>query len=718
MKNIRAYFNLIRTKFCLNKLVRYIILAYLAICLVTGWISFIITKKNETQNLRKETIELLTLFDRYISAKIGGYGTYARILSENPLITGFYNHPEPDKVESMNKYLLDFNDSVGAYVTYIINKDGFTIASSNYKSPESLIGNNYSFREYFREAISGQPNGYVAIGTKTYLPGYYTAYPIRHGEDITGVFVIKYNLNIFQAKPFDIDGILLMADRNNVVFASNDDMYLFSTIGKLPEETMRQIKDSRQYLSEPLPPLPIVESINEDNATIITLHWKNAKDSKTYKDVKYLMEEVYNDKYDWHINILAGLSKVNKTVVERILYSVITVTIIFLVGILIAHMALDLRRRKEYEKSIKKINEGLEQKITERTQELMEKIEQMFLLEQTLHESEYKYRQLVEMSQEGILAIDKNGSITFLNKASAEMLGYELVDMQGVNFFEFMDDDAKAKAQGSVNNQMNTGQSDRLETTLLHKNGKLVYVAVSASPLMDEQGNFIGSFAIISDITKRKETEERLRKSLTEQELLLRELHHRVKNNLQVIAGLVGLQISHVEDESSKGALKDTQFRIQSIALVHEKLYNTETLSEISFKEYISGFASDLFMFFNVDKDKIGLRCNMEDINVGIDVAIPCGLILNELLTNILKYAFKGRDRGEITIVLNVLEAGELELVISDNGVGLPEGIEIGKTKSLGLKIVSILVKQLKGVMEIDRANGTKFGLRFNKSGL
>ncbi|MBF0458114.1 MAG: PAS domain S-box protein [Nitrospirae bacterium] len=715
MINIKCYFNLIRTKFCLNKRVLYIVLTYLTICMVTVWISFTVTKKNETQNLRKETIERLALFDRYITAKIGSYDVYARILAGNPLIAGLCNHPEPDKVEAMNKYLSDFNSSVGAYVTYIMNKDGLTIASSNYKSPGSFIGSNFGFREYFRKAINGQPNGYIAIGTVSKLPGYFAAYPIRNGEAITGVFVIKYNLDIFQAKHFEINGILLMADKNNVVFATNDDRYLFHTLGKLPEETMRQIKDSRQYLLETLPPLPIVKSVNEDNITIVTLRWKDHKENNTYKDVKYLMEEVHNDNGDWHIHILTGLSRVNKEIFEQSLYSVIGVAVIFLIGIVILRMELDIRRRREYEKTIQKINEGLERKVSERTQELETKMEQMFLLEKTLHESEYKYRQLVEMSQEGVWAIDKNGNTIFLNQASAEMLGYGVEEMLGVNFFEFMDDNAKAKAQDSVNNQINTGKRDRLETALLHKNGKLVYVFVSASPLMDEQGNFIGSFAVISDITTQKETEEKLRKSLAEQELLLRELHHRVKNNLQVIAGLVGLQISHIEDKGSKAALKDTQFRIQSIALVHEKLYNTETLSEISIKEYITSFARDLFIFFNVDKDKIGLRFDMEDINVGIDVAIPCGLIINELLTNILKYAFKGRDSGEITIMLNVLEADELELIVSDNGVGLPEGIEIGKTRSLGLKVVSILVKQIKGVMEIDRANGTKFSLRFKK---
>ncbi|MBF0486656.1 MAG: PAS domain S-box protein [Nitrospirae bacterium] len=691
-----------------------IVLLYLAVCLIVAWLTYATTKETELQILKKETMERLTLFDRYIKATISSYSVYARVLSESPRITDFCHHPDPDKVEAMNEYLSDFNDSIGAFVTFIINNDGLTIASSNYKSPKSLIGRNFGFREYFKKAIKGQGNSYIAIGAMTNVPGYYTAYPIRHGDDITGVFVIKYNLNIFQVKKLEIKGILFMEDKNHVIFASNDDRYIFHTSVEVPEETMRQIKDSRQYLSEPLPPLPIVKSVNEDDTTIVTLRWKDAEDNK-YKDVSYVMEEIHNAEDDWHIHILAGLSKVNKEIRENTVYALMVVTIVFLVALLLSLMALEIKRRREYEKTITKINEDLEAKVAERTQELQTNIKQLLSLEQTLQESEHKYRQLVELSQEGVWAVNNVGITTFVNQAMADTLGYTVEEMVGASFLDFMDDEVKAMAKDTLNNQLKSWKRDRLEITLPHKNGEVVNVIVSVSTLTDEQGNHTGSFAVISDITKLKETEDKLKKSLTEQEVLLRELHHRVKNNLQVIAGLVGLQISHVEDARSKGALKDTQNRIQSIALVHEKLYNTENLSEISIKEYILSLVNAMFTFFDVDKDKIDLKFDVEDINVGIDVVIPCGLIINELFTNILKYAFNGGGSGKITIKLNVLEADELELIVGDNGVGLPEDIDIGKTKSLGLKVVMILVKQLRGTLKIDRVGGTTFILRFKK---
>ncbi|MEO5359673.1 MAG: PAS domain S-box protein [Nitrospirota bacterium] len=703
--------NTVRSVFTLK-----IILAYIAICLIAAWTSYVINEDAQTQVLHKETLERLTLIDSYITAKIGNAGVQARILAENPLVASFCcNYSEPDKLEAMNKYLWSFNESIGGAVAYIINKDGLAIASSNYQSPSTFIGTNYNFREYFRNAVKGQSSGYLAIGIRTNLPGYYSSYPIRQGEEIIGVAVVKHDLSVLLAKLHDFDGVLLIVDNNEVIFGSNDARYRFRTIKKLSEEILRQIRDVRQYASEPLTPLPIIKSIAKDNTTIVTLRWKDARQNKD-KDIRYLMEGSHNKKDDWHLYMLADLSKINQQIVRNCLYVVLMVTVIFLVAMLIAYMAMDLQRRKEYEKSIKSVNEGLELEVKKRTQELQTTVDKLVLADKSLHESEAKYRQLVELSQEGVWAVNKVGVTTYVNHAVADMLGVTVEEMTGVRFVEFMPEDAKERAAKVVNYEQGAGKADRMETTLLHKNGSTVYVSISTVALTDEQGNYTGSFAVISDITKRKQTEEKLMEAISEQELLLRELHHRVKNNLQIISGLVGLQISHVSDEGYKNILKDTQSRIQSISLVHEKLYNTEKLSQVNIKEYIYSLVKDLFIFFTVDRDKINVNFEVPDIHVGIDTAIPCGLIINELFTNIIKYAFKGRDRGEISIRLSEAGLDMLELIIGDNGVGMPEGIEIGKTKSLGLKVVTILSKQLRGTVEIDRGGGTRFILRFKRS--
>ncbi|MCG6551814.1 MAG: ATP-binding protein [Candidatus Magnetominusculus sp. LBB02] len=149
---------------------------------------------------------------------------------------------------------------------------------------------------------------------------------------------------------------------------------------------------------------------------------------------------------------------------------------------------------------------------------------------------------------------------------------------------------------------------------------------------------------------------------------------------------------------------------------MYEELYQSEHLSEIDIKDYLQSLVRHLFHSFVVDMGKIDFRFEVESIAVGIDIAIPCGLIMNELFTNCLKYAFKGRDRGDITVRLRTLDEEMLELIVADNGVGIPEEVEIGKTKSLGLKVVSALTKQLKGQLELSRDNGTTFSLRFKRS--
>ncbi|KWT86736.1 sensor histidine kinase [Candidatus Magnetominusculus xianensis] len=687
-------------------------LAYAAVCLLTAGITYVRTEDVEIQALHKSTMERLMLFDRYVTAKTGYYNVHAKILSQNPIIAGFLMHPAEDN--NMNDYLLEFNDSIGANVTYVLNKDGLTIASSNYKSPKSFLGKNYGFREYFRNALKGKPDVYITIGVTQNTPGYYTSYPVRSGGgDIVGVVAIKYFLDIFQDDDPNLDGIMdgimLLTDNNSVIFASNHERYRFNTIRKLPEQIRQQIKEANQYASEPLPPLPIIDTKTKDNLTLVILRL-------TDKHEKYLLETAHEKDDDWHIYMLAGLTKVYNKIIFNCLYAILIVTVIFLVLILISRMALDLKRRAEYEKSIKSINEGLELEVKKRTQELQTTVDKLVLADKSLHESETKYRQLVELSQEGIWVVNKVGVTTYVNHAVADMLGFTVGEMTGVRFAAFMADDAKERAANVVNYEQGAGKADRLETTLLHKDGSSVYVSISTVALTDEQGNYTGSFAVISDITKRKQTEEKLMEAISEQELLLRELHHRVKNNLQIIAGLVGLQISHVSDEGYKNILKDTQSRIQSISLVHEKLYNTEKLSQVNIKEYIYSLVKDLFIFFTVDRDKINVNFEVPDIHVGIDTAIPCGLIINELFTNIIKYAFKGRDRGEISIRLSETGLDMLELIIGDNGVGMPEGIDIGKTKSLGLKVVTILSKQLRGTVEIDRGGGTRFILRFKRS--
>jgi len=218
------------------------------------------------------------------------------------------------------------------------------------------------------------------------------------------------------------------------------------------------------------------------------------------------------------------------------------------------------------------------------------------------------------------------------------------------------------------------------------------------------------------EVAERKRAEEKIKASLKEKELLLQEIHHRVKNNLQVISSLLKLQSEYIEDKQAFQMFKDSQNRIKSMALIHEKLYKSKDLAEIDFKIYINDLAYELFRSYEIDPSKIALRMDVKDISLRIDVAIPCGLIINELISNSLKYAFPQGREGGIKIALRSINKNKIELKVKDNGIGLPEDFDFRKTKSLGLHIVTILVEdQLDGKIELNRAGGTEFKITFKR---
>ncbi|MFC1568978.1 histidine kinase dimerization/phosphoacceptor domain -containing protein [bacterium] len=208
----------------------------------------------------------------------------------------------------------------------------------------------------------------------------------------------------------------------------------------------------------------------------------------------------------------------------------------------------------------------------------------------------------------------------------------------------------------------------------------------------------------------RKEAEEKIRASLIEKEMLLKEIHHRVKNNLQVITSLLNLQSANISDQQVLKVFRESQQRIHSIALVHEKLYKSENLSEIDFNSYATSIVQELMRAYNV-MDTVSIKVDINDVFIGIDNAIPLGLIINELITNAIKYAFPNQRHGHITIKINKV-SDYYELSVSDDGVGLNKDV-ILKDKGLGLQLVGILAEQLGGHLQIDCENGSRFTLQF-----
>mgnify|MGYP000892856957 CR=1 FL=1 len=218
-------------------------------------------------------------------------------------------------------------------------------------------------------------------------------------------------------------------------------------------------------------------------------------------------------------------------------------------------------------------------------------------------------------------------------------------------------------------------------------------------------------------VREMKDAQEQIRKSLREKEVLLKEIHHRVKNNLQVIHSMLNLQLPYIKDKQALEVFKDCQTRIYSIALIHEKLYQSESLARVDLAAYFRSLTGNVFLSYGVDEREVKSEIVVEDIHLPINSLIPCALIVNELVSNAIKHAFPpDRPRqvpGKILVALQRGSGGSLVLTVKDNGVGLPEGFDIRRKASLGLRLVHVLARQLNGSLSISSTNGSEFRLEF-----
>jgi len=239
-------------------------------------------------------------------------------------------------------------------------------------------------------------------------------------------------------------------------------------------------------------------------------------------------------------------------------------------------------------------------------------------------------------------------------------------------------------------------------------------VELWASPVRNDEGEPVALVGVARDITERKRAEEHIKTSLREKEVLLKEIHHRVKNNLQVISSLLSLQAEYLKDEAMVKIFRESQNRVKSMALIHEKIYQSRNLAEVDFGEYLRELATQLFRSYGIGTHGIFMNINADKVVLGVDRAIPCGIIVNELVSNALKYAFPEKAGGRVDITLHTNGKGEIILTVRDNGVGLPPDIDFETSDSLGLMLVRMLSEQLQGEVKLRPGEpGTEFTLTF-----
>lgn len=329
---------------------------------------------------------------------------------------------------------------------------------------------------------------------------------------------------------------------------------------------------------------------------------------------------------------------------------------------------------------------------------------------------EHRFRQAVESAPNAIVMVNESGTIVMVNAQTELSFGYTRTEMLGQTVEMLVPERFRAGHVGfrkaylanPVSRPMGAGR----ELFGLRKDGTEFPVELGLSLIDSHEETLI--LSSIVDITERRNASDKLKQALSEKEMLLKEVYHRVKNNLQVVSSLINLQAGNVNNAETADLLKQSADRIKAMALLHEKLYHSKDLARIDFNDYIRSLVDHLLFGYGAHSDKVTLNMKVDKVFLGVDTAIPCGLIINELLSNALKHAFPGDRHGEINITFTQNQ-GEYSLTITDNGIGFPSELDFKKSSSLGLQLVDTLTNQLMGRMSLDRANGSTFTLRFTE---
>jgi hypothetical protein len=377
----------------------------------------------------------------------------------------------------------------------------------------------------------------------------------------------------------------------------------------------------------------------------------------------------------------------------------------------------DITDQKLAEAALQQTKDDLEIRIRARTAELEEanrillaEIADRNQAEAALRDSAERIRLITDNLPALIAYVDNQQIYRFVNRRFEEW--YATADIPGKSLIEVA---GAAKFEG-IRHHVETalaGHSTSFEYSRTYPDGQLRHVQISYIPHMGLEQTTLGFFTLVQDLTERKQAEEKIRASLEEKVVLLKEIHHRVKNNLQVISSLLYLQAERAKDDPVREILQDSQSRVKSMALIHEKLYQAKDLAHVDLAEYVQNLLSYLLRSYSAQAGSIQLDAHIDNIFLDIDLAMPCGLIINELVSNALKHAFPNGRAGRIEVGLHKMDDDHVQLWVRDNGIGFPTILNDRQSSSLGLQLVSALVQQLDGTFERQCQRGTEFCIRF-----
>ncbi|MEE8394206.1 MAG: histidine kinase dimerization/phosphoacceptor domain -containing protein [Rhodospirillales bacterium] len=319
-----------------------------------------------------------------------------------------------------------------------------------------------------------------------------------------------------------------------------------------------------------------------------------------------------------------------------------------------------------------------------------------------------------------IVCLDRAGRVTLINRRGLDLLGYEEDEIIGVNWFETVIHKAQVNEVQAVHAKVCSGEIEPVEyfeNEVLTKSGERRCIYWHNTILKDDNGVIIGSLSSGQDVTERKLAEEKIKASLSEKEVLLQEIHHRVKNNLQVISSMLALQARAEGDERITKALLDSERRVRVMAQVHENLYRSDDLARIDARSYLKSIADDVKESQLEGSERVLLNIHIDEIILDIEQAIPIGQIVSELLSNAVKHAFPDGRSGTVELSFKRLNGGDIELSVADDGIGMPEDIDIAGSRTLGLQLIDTLSMMIKGELIVSGPPGTCFKVVFKGDG-
>ena len=394
-------------------------------------------------------------------------------------------------------------------------------------------------------------------------------------------------------------------------------------------------------------------------------------------------------------------------------------------------MAASLKKHneelKQNEAALQKAHDELERRVVERTAELsranvalQNEITEHERTEEALRESEGRFLQMAEKIDEVFWLNSSDLSKTiYISPAYETVWGRTRKSLyeQPASWLDAVYPGDKKRVYANVEARRKEGflSGSELEYRIVRPDGTIRWIRSRSFPIWNSFGAVHRIVGLAQDITARKRVEEQIQASLKEKEVLLKEVHHRVKNNMQIIASLLDLQSESLTDSVTRQIFQESQNRVRSMALIHEHLYQSEDLARIDAAQYIQDLVYSLFNSYETQSESIISKLDVDEIFLEVDTAIPCGLILNELISNALKHAFPDGRAGEICINLHSNQEKQLTLSVRDNGVGLPEELDFRNTESLGLQLVCTLTAQLKGTITLDSSRGTAFQITFTE---